>query len=213
MFALAVPGWRRALGLVVPDGAGYAVGDRIDVPVSLYESAPVTLLVFTRSGCGTCQRAKSAMATLAAALRDRATVRVTMVVADGTQADERKYLHDIGLTDGHLAGVDFRALRLQRVPTTVLVDRTGRVLYSLEGVLDAAVVGVPDELLGQVAAAFVTLRPGFDYSAKDVLRHCAARLENFMVPQQVRFLDEFPRTATGKIDKLQLAQLLAESVQ
>ena len=133
VFALAVPGWRRALGLVVPDGAGYAVGDRIDVPVSLYESAPVTLLVFTRSGCGTCQRAKSAMATLAAALRDRATVRVTMVVADGTQADERKYLHDIGLTDGHLAGVDFRALRLQRVPTTVLVDRTGRVLYSLEG--------------------------------------------------------------------------------
>jgi hypothetical protein len=56
-----------------------------------------------------------------------------MVVADGTQADERKYLHDIGLTDSHLAALDFRTLRLQRVPTTVLVDRSGQVLYSLEG--------------------------------------------------------------------------------
>jgi hypothetical protein len=133
VFALAVPGWRRALGLTAADGVVYPVGDRIDVPVSLYESGPVTLLLFTRSSCGTCQRAKSALAALTTALRDRGTVRVTMVVADGTQADEGNYLHDIGLTAGHLAAVDFRTLRLQRVPTTVLVDRTGHVLYSLEG--------------------------------------------------------------------------------
>jgi hypothetical protein len=133
VFVLAVPGWRRALGLVAADGAVYGVGDRIDVPVSLYDSAPITLLVFTRSSCGICQRARPALATLAIALRDHATVGVRMVVADGTQADERKYLHDIGLTDSHLAALDFRTLRLQRVPTTVLVDRSGQVLYSLEG--------------------------------------------------------------------------------
>ena len=138
VFALAVPGWRRALGLMASDGAVYGVGDRIDVPVDLYESAPVTLLLFTRSSCGTCQRAMPALATLATALRDRGTVRLTMVVAEGTQADERNYLHDIGLTDRHLAAVDFRTLRLQRVPTMVLVDRTGRVLYSLEGEPTAA---------------------------------------------------------------------------
>ena len=133
VFALAVPGWRRALGLMASDGAVYGVGDRIDVPVSLYDSASVTLLVFTRSSCGICQRARPALATLAIALRDHAAVGVRMVVAEGTQADERKYLHDIGLTDSHLAAVDFRTLRLQRLPTTVLVDRTGRVLYALEG--------------------------------------------------------------------------------
>jgi hypothetical protein len=64
-----------------------------------------------------------------------------MVVDEGQQAGEREYLRDVGLPEDRLAAVDFRALRLRRIPTTVLVDRDGRVLYSQEGepsALDAA---------------------------------------------------------------------------
>ena len=79
------------------------------------------------------------------------------------------------------------------------------VLYGLDGVQDAAVVGVPDEILGQAIKAFVVLRAGCKYSEKDVLRHCQGRLENFMVPKHVAIVPELPKTDTGKIKKTGLA--------
>jgi hypothetical protein len=138
---LALPGWRRALGLATLDQPAYAVGQRVDVPVGLYDATPFTLLLFARSSCPACERAKPAFAQVTAALRDRASVRVRMVVDDGQQAGERAYLRDVGLAEDRLAAVDFRTLRLRRVPTAVLVDRDGRVLYTHEGepsALDAA---------------------------------------------------------------------------
>ncbi|HYN06816.1 MAG TPA: hypothetical protein VES67_05465 [Vicinamibacterales bacterium] len=130
---LAVPEWRRALGMAAPDGAAYALGDRIDVPTALYDSAPLTLLLFSRAGCGACQTAKPVLVSLVAALHDRKDVRVLLVVSEGTEAEERQYLQELGLGGDRLAGVNFAALRLQHVPTTVLVDRRGNVRYSLEG--------------------------------------------------------------------------------
>lgn len=74
-------------------------------------------------------------------------------------------------------------------------------LYALEGVRAAAVVGVSDALLGQAVKAFVVLKPGHRYGEKEVIRHCATRLENYMVPKHVEFVDSLPLTDTGKIRK------------
>ena len=78
-------------------------------------------------------------------------------------------------------------------------------LCRLEGVSMAAVVGVPDPILGTAVKAFLTLRPGVALTEKDVRRHCASCLEDFMVPKVLEFRETLPRTASGKIDKRELS--------
>jgi amino acid adenylation domain-containing protein len=74
------------------------------------------------------------------------------------------------------------------------------VLCELGCVAEAAVVGVPDDILGQAVKAFIVIREG-DLDHKAVLRHCASRLGSFMVPKYVEFIAALPKTENGKIDK------------
>jgi acyl-CoA synthetase (AMP-forming)/AMP-acid ligase II len=78
------------------------------------------------------------------------------------------------------------------------------VLYRLDEVSLAAVVGVPHPLLGSAVKAVLTLKEGALLGEKDVLRHCAAHLEDIMVPKVVEFRATMPRNDAGKIDKRQL---------
>ena len=74
-------------------------------------------------------------------------------------------------------------------------------LMNLTGVREVAVIGVPDEILGQAVKAFVVLENGATLNAKDVQKYCHSKLESFMVPKFVEFLSELPRTTTGKVMK------------
>jgi fatty-acyl-CoA synthase len=81
-----------------------------------------------------------------------------------------------------------------------------RVLYDVPGVVEAAVVGVPDEKWGEVGCAFVALggaggpRPGPD----EIVDHCRKRLAKFKVPRRVEILDALPKGTSGKIQKQEL---------
>ncbi|WP_431920217.1 FadD3 family acyl-CoA ligase [Amycolatopsis tucumanensis] len=74
-------------------------------------------------------------------------------------------------------------------------------LTELDGVRDVAVVGVPDERMGEVGKAFVV---GAGLMAEQVIGFCRERLANYKVPRLVEFVDELPRNASGKVLKRQL---------
>ncbi|WP_188408002.1 class I adenylate-forming enzyme family protein [Agaricicola taiwanensis] len=81
------------------------------------------------------------------------------------------------------------------------------VLYALAGVREAAVIGVPDPILGEALRAVIALEPGAGLTEADIARHCVRNLEDFMVPRQFDFHDELPKTDTGKISRRLVAEL------
>jgi fatty-acyl-CoA synthase len=84
--------------------------------------------------------------------------------------------------------------------STVEVEK---VLFFHPAVLEAAVVGVPDEKWGEVPKAFVTLRPGRSATEAEIIDYCREHLARFKCPKKVEFGD-LPKTSTGKVQKFKL---------
>jgi long-chain acyl-CoA synthetase len=82
------------------------------------------------------------------------------------------------------------------------------VLYQFPNVREAAVLAKPDEKRGEVPIAFVTAVNGAKLEPSEILRFCRDRLADYKIPREVRVLDALPRTATGKIAKLELKKSL-----
>jgi len=78
-------------------------------------------------------------------------------------------------------------------------------ICKIPGVNEVAVIGLPDEILGQAIKAFVVVENGISLTKNDILKHCSKYLEPFMVPKYIEFIDALPKTSNGKIDKKALA--------
>jgi long-chain acyl-CoA synthetase len=78
------------------------------------------------------------------------------------------------------------------------------VLYAHPGILEAAVIGKPDERLGEEVVAVVVRRDGADLDAEDVIAYCRERLAAYKYPREVRFMTELPKGPSGKILKAAL---------
>ena len=83
-----------------------------------------------------------------------------------------------------------------------------QVLARLDGVAEAAVIGVPDDRLGEVGRAFVVVRPGANLDEAAVIAHTREHLANFKTPRSVAFLDVLPRNPGGKVVKPQLREMI-----
>ena len=83
------------------------------------------------------------------------------------------------------------------------------VLMSDPRVVEAAAVGIPDDIYGEEIACFVVVKPGETPSADEIRRHCAGALAAFKVPKEVRFVDELPKSDRGKIRRDALKDIWA----
>ncbi|HEX2214129.1 MAG TPA: AMP-binding protein, partial [Mycobacterium sp.] len=81
-----------------------------------------------------------------------------------------------------------------------------QVLARLDGVAESAVIGVPDERLGEVGKAFVVTKAGVELDEESVIAHTRQHLANFKTPRSVEFLDALPRNPGGKVVKPLLRQ-------
>lgn len=85
------------------------------------------------------------------------------------------------------------------------------VLISHGAVVEAAVVGVPDQRWGETGLAFIVLRPGDDAAAGELTAYCRTRLARYKVPAHFRRVAELPKLTSGKLDKVTLRAMLADS--
>jgi acyl-CoA synthetase (AMP-forming)/AMP-acid ligase II len=120
---------------------------------------------------------------------------LVLYTGDYCQLDEEGYLYFVGRMD------DIIKSRGEKVAPKEVEN----ALMNVPGVKEAAVIGVPDDLLGQAVKAFVVLEEGVALSEKDLQKECQQRLESFMVPKLVQLVAELPKTTTGKIKKTGLS--------
>ena len=109
---------------------------------------------------------------------------------DLVKRDEEGFLYFIGRRDNLIKCSGFRVS-----PTEVedVVTRTSPVR-------EAAVIGIPDDMLGQHIKAFVVPQEGYELDPQDVIAECATAIPRHMVPREVEIVDSLPKTPSGKVD-------------
>lgn len=80
------------------------------------------------------------------------------------------------------------------------------VLYKHQGVLECAVVGIPDKSYGEVVGAFIIPKEGIVLEAKDIRAYLREKIANYKIPKVIEFVASFPKTATGKIQKNKIVE-------
>jgi acyl-CoA synthetase (AMP-forming)/AMP-acid ligase II len=109
---------------------------------------------------------------------------------DLVKTDEDGFLYFVGRRDTMIKSSGFRIS-----PTEV-----EEVLFQSQKLRGAAVIGIPDEVLGQTIKAFVVAHNGDPLDIEALLAHCTERMPRYMVPKAIEVLDELPKTSSGKVD-------------
>jgi fatty-acyl-CoA synthase len=131
--------------------------------------------------------------------------------------DRNGWLHT-----GDLATMDEHGYCRIIGPVRDLVRRGGENVYPREveemlrahpKVQDAQVFGVPDAVLGEDLAAWVRLRDGETATIEEIRNFCRERMAPFKVPRYVRFVDEYPTTVTGKVQKFKMRDLMSDELK
>jgi long-chain acyl-CoA synthetase len=87
------------------------------------------------------------------------------------------------------------------------------ILMQRPEVIEAATVGVPDDIYGEEVVAYVVLRAGSGLGADDILRHCNAALPAFKAPKKIVLTDALPKTERGKLDRKALVERWTSKVE
>jgi long-chain acyl-CoA synthetase len=115
---------------------------------------------------------------------------------------------DLGFLDdeGYLHLRDRKSLVIIRGGANVYPAEVERVLQEIDGVAASAVIGVPDERLGERVVALVEPLAGCALDPEEIRKHCAAQLAKYKVPERVVVVGSLPRNAMGKVSRTELTE-------
>ena len=85
-------------------------------------------------------------------------------------------------------------------------------LFTHPKIADVAVVGLPEPKLGEIVAAWIRLRPGETMTREELRDYCQGKIAHFKIPQHIRFIDVFPMTVTGKLQKFRIREAELEAL-
>jgi fatty-acyl-CoA synthase len=86
-------------------------------------------------------------------------------------------------------------------------------LLTIDGVSEAYVIGVPSERYGEEVIGWVKLRDGVSLSADELRATCQGRIATYKIPRYWKFVDSFPMTVTGKVQKFRMRELAIEELE
>jgi fatty-acyl-CoA synthase len=86
-------------------------------------------------------------------------------------------------------------------------------LFSHPKIAEVAVFGVPDERLGEQVGAWIQLHSGQSASEDEIRAYCREKIAYFKIPKYIRFVDEFPMTVTGKLQKFKMRETMQDLLQ
>jgi long-chain acyl-CoA synthetase len=117
---------------------------------------------------------------------------------------------DLGFLDhdGYLHLRDRKSLVIIRGGANVYPAEVERVLQAIDGVAASAVIGVPDERLGERVVALVEPLTGRALDVEELRGHCAAHLAKYKVPERIVVVETLPRNAMGKVSRTELTELV-----
>jgi amino acid adenylation domain-containing protein len=113
---------------------------------------------------------------------------------DYFRQDEQGYLYFLGRKD------DMIKSKGERISSKEMENN----ISGMEGVTEVAVIGLPNEVFGQIIKAYIVPAENVELTDKQVMKYCSRNMESFMVPKYVEFMTSLPKTPNGKIDKRQL---------
>lgn len=131
--------------------------------------------------------------------------------------DEARWLHsgDLGIMDeeGYLRIVGRIKDMIIRGGENIYPREVEEFLYTHPKIKEVQVFGVPDKKMGEEVCAWIQTEEGETLTAEEVKAYCKGQITHFKVPKHIRFVDEYPMTVTGKIQKYKMSDLMAAELE
>jgi fatty-acyl-CoA synthase len=132
------------------------------------------------------------------------------VAATREAIDEARWMHtgDVATIDddGYVSIVGRIKDMVIRGGENIYPREIEEFLYTHPAIADAQVIGVPDERYGEIVCAWVVLKPGASLDETELRDFCRDKIAHFKIPALIRFVDAFPMTVTGKIQKFRMRE-------
>ncbi|SMF25622.1 AMP-binding protein [Desulfovibrio gilichinskyi] len=134
--------------------------------------------------------------------------------ATAANIDINGWLHsgDLGVMDeqGYVAVTGRLKDMIIRGGENIYPREIEEFLYTMDGILDIQVAGVPSEKFGEQVGAFIILKDNVEMTPEDVADYCRGKISKYKIPKFIAFIEAYPMTASGKIQKYKLRELARE---